>query len=404
MKKINSKKNLENKIKEYSALAAGIFVTGNIAQGQIAYTDIVDFTCATNQSYQLDLNADATPDFRLFQYNTAKATNDVAVDCYGNNSALANVDDKPLALSNNYLIKSNPSGGNNWQSGDDLMLFHKSGAGTSSQSGLWKNQDNKYLGLKLVVCGKPYYGWARLKVPLSPTSVLIYDYAYQSYPDVPIKAGATSSAGAVIAATNIVASDISNNHNGTDLQVTFDKASSETGISEYRVFIVKSADAGSFSIASSKCDTNYISIVPTGNNIDTSFNASTKDADGDLIAEGVAYKLFVLSLPDGSSKTDPALSAASNEITLTIFTGIKENSALSGINIYTANKKLYVKLNSTSEECTLKIINMSGQEVRNMKLTGNNNTEIALEDLNTGIYNVYISNGKEVITKRIFLH
>src|SRR5690554_8140817 len=40
-------------------------------------------------------------------------------------------------------------------------------------------------------------------------------------------------------ATNIVASDISDNGDGSDLQVTFDAAANESTVSEYRVIVIE---------------------------------------------------------------------------------------------------------------------------------------------------------------------
>ena len=50
---------------------------------------------------------------------------------------------------------------------------------------------DKYLGLKIEVKGKTYYGWVRLDVAKDAKSFTIKSYAYDSIPDQAIQAGDT---------------------------------------------------------------------------------------------------------------------------------------------------------------------------------------------------------------------
>jgi len=49
-----------------------------------------------------------------------------------------------------------------------------------------------YIGLEFYTDGQPYYGWVRVGAPVSINGGWIYDYAYETSPDTPIKAGQTN--------------------------------------------------------------------------------------------------------------------------------------------------------------------------------------------------------------------
>ncbi|WP_138493699.1 copper amine oxidase N-terminal domain-containing protein [Paenibacillus pinistramenti] len=120
----------------------------------------------------------------------------------------------------------------------------------------------------------------------------------------------------VPAVSNLKVSDIADNGDGRDLQVSFDKASTETGINGYRVFVVKANEAGSFTLskASSLSSSYYTSVPKTGSNLSLALNSYTRSVDGDIVGKGQSYKVFVLTVGSG---TNGALSAASSSITLT---------------------------------------------------------------------------------------
>ena len=71
------KKDLKSKLVKYSAVA-GAAVTVSAAKAQVQYTDINDTTVSTNGGfYDLDLNQDGTPDFRLTQIIDSGLTENV---------------------------------------------------------------------------------------------------------------------------------------------------------------------------------------------------------------------------------------------------------------------------------------------------------------------------------------
>jgi hypothetical protein len=63
---------------------------------------------------------------------------------------------------------------------------------SSSGRGLWKNVDDRYLGLKFQLGGQTHYGWARLRVQMvNGITATLTGYAYETVPNRPIRAGRT---------------------------------------------------------------------------------------------------------------------------------------------------------------------------------------------------------------------
>lgn len=119
-------------------------------------------------------------------------------------------------------------------------------------------------------------------------------------------------------AINIVGSDVNNNVNGSDLQVNFDAAPSESGISEYRVIAVKDINAGVFDIPAAEAlpTTAYATATPNGGPYSVNLGATTTDSDGDPIVNAQAYTLFVYSLYDGTVATQANMNSSAATVTL----------------------------------------------------------------------------------------
>ncbi|MFC4600915.1 stalk domain-containing protein [Cohnella hongkongensis] len=123
----------------------------------------------------------------------------------------------------------------------------------------------------------------------------------------------------VHAVTNLSVSDVADYNSGRDLQVSFTKPSSESLIRNYRVFVVKEAKAGSFGLTAANAVTNSnhyttISKTSSGSSIVQTLSANARDVDGAAIRNGVAYRVFVLSV--GTANGNNALSSPSNSIVL----------------------------------------------------------------------------------------
>ncbi|RUT31849.1 copper amine oxidase N-terminal domain-containing protein [Paenibacillus zeisoli] len=120
----------------------------------------------------------------------------------------------------------------------------------------------------------------------------------------------------VSAVTGVSAADVNNNNNGTDLRVSFNRVSDESTLSQYRIFVVNNASAGSFNLASAQSSSYYTLVNKTGSNVSQVLASGARDTNGNLIQNGVAYRIFVLSLGGGYYAGSNALSSASAVITL----------------------------------------------------------------------------------------
>lgn len=118
-------------------------------------------------------------------------------------------------------------------------------------------------------------------------------------------------------ATNLTAQDVADNGNGADLEISFQRATDEDKVAAYQVYIVKSANAGAFTLEEAEGNSNFVSIQKTGMDQSVLLPDTAVDSDGDAIINEEPYLAFVLSLADGQNATLNALSDPSAEITLT---------------------------------------------------------------------------------------
>ncbi|UTW68475.1 hypothetical protein KHA80_12645 [Anaerobacillus sp. HL2] len=62
---------------------------------------------------------------------------------------------------------------------------------------------------------------------------------------------------------------------------------------------------------------NYTAVSKTGSNLSMTLTATTRDINGELIREGVSYKVFILTVSNGGNSNNNALSTASTILNLT---------------------------------------------------------------------------------------
>ena len=323
------KKSLQKRIRAYS-LTAGAVIAAGTTEGQVIYTDINPDITRTNNGdfYDLDLNNDATVDFRIYlnkgsssftstYFSSFYSYKTIAINPQSSNSVayysgfLANALNSGVAVDN--AVGS-------WDSNDALMAreYFSSAYGgvytSSSIYGAWTNATDKYLGLRFKISGQTHYGWARLDVDINTPAFTIKDYAYNAAVNQPAITGYVPAD----VAQAVSGSDVADNSNGSDLQIDFNKASFEASVQEYRIMVVKSAAAGGFDLAAAQAvaSGNYTAIAPTGSNISTVPGAAATDTDGDLITIAAPYRIFVLSIADGVNALNDSLSAPSANVTL----------------------------------------------------------------------------------------
>ncbi|MFJ7887610.1 stalk domain-containing protein [Lysinibacillus xylanilyticus] len=120
---------------------------------------------------------------------------------------------------------------------------------------------------------------------------------------------------AVQAVSNVNASDVNDFGDGRDLQVSFNHASDESNISEYRIIVVPK-NSKSFNASTVSNTTNYTAVSTSGSSTNQVLNATAKDIDGNFITNDTPYNVYVLSVGKDSSTGKFTLSGASNEIKL----------------------------------------------------------------------------------------
>ncbi len=174
------------------------------AKAQINYTDIADITLNTNGAfYLLDLNNDGVADYRItYDIRFPGSCSDIAQLNYfikitplGTSYVGAPVlsPSWPYALNANSTIDTSLT----WKNKPNQLLFSMTWVCTNNYwtgtaSGNWVNTVNKFLPLKLVIGEDKYYGWVSIDVSglnSSFGSIIIKDYAINTLPGIPIRAG-----------------------------------------------------------------------------------------------------------------------------------------------------------------------------------------------------------------------
>lgn len=112
------------------------------------------------------------------------------------------------------------------------------------------------------------------------------------------------------AVTNLNVSDVKDYGDGRDLQVSFNHATDETYINQYRIMVVPTSDYSSFSLpdANNVSSANYTSVSTSGSSTSQVLDSSARDVRGNLIKAGISYKVYVLSVGNGNYAGPNAIS------------------------------------------------------------------------------------------------
>lgn len=192
------KKDLKSKLVKYSAVA-GAAVTVSAAKAQVQYTDINDTTVSTNGGfYDLDLNQDGTPDFRLTQIIDSGLTENVNAVLI---SPFDSIYNKVIGESiNGFNYPANVTPGtiiNQYESFQGIGGSEVTGYlafevdGISYPNSNWVGPTtNGFLGMQVRIGDSLHFAWARLDVSLGSTSFTVKDFAVELTPgDSIISAG-----------------------------------------------------------------------------------------------------------------------------------------------------------------------------------------------------------------------
>lgn len=109
-----------------------------------------------------------------------------------------------------------------------------------------------------------------------------------------------SSSSNVGAVTSLSVTDVNNYNDGRDLRVSFTQPSDRSNISYYQVFVVKSSDSYFDLYRANNLNNSYyytqINKNNSSNYITQTLNSNSRDIDGELIRNGISYRVYVLSV------------------------------------------------------------------------------------------------------------
>lgn len=121
-----------------------------------------------------------------------------------------------------------------------------------------------------------------------------------------------------IGASLVLISDLENDANSSDIQVTFRASSNEEFVTGYRAYVTTASSVNTFTLADAEglSSDRYTDIAKSGSDVTTFLKANMNDTDGNVIQEGVEYYVYVLTRADGETVTANKLSLRSNPLTL----------------------------------------------------------------------------------------
>lgn len=216
MKKENS--TLSKRLKQYSALAGSMAVAG-VAHGQVMYNDIPDTVFTAMNVYPgdtlaLDLNNDGIADFNFVAWKNTSSTSYFAFGLIMHPYTASN----PNSIEGSVTTAGVKLFGkvselalhDNVSSNQPFFNFGSMLNATSSfnypillsvsygivKAGFWQpGETDHYAGLKFSDVTGAHYGWVRIDVDSTVSSITIKDYAYNQTPDAPLFAGQGSPLG-----------------------------------------------------------------------------------------------------------------------------------------------------------------------------------------------------------------
>lgn len=184
------KKDLKSKLVKYSAVASAAATVG-VANAQVQYTDINDTTVSTNGGfYDLDLNQDGNPDFRLTQIIDSGLTENVnAVLISPFDSVYNRVIGEAM---NGFNYPANVTPGTiinqyeNFQGigGSEVkgyMAFEVDGISYPNSNWVGPTT-NGFLGMQVRIGDSLHFAWARVDVSLGSNSFTVKDFAVELTP------------------------------------------------------------------------------------------------------------------------------------------------------------------------------------------------------------------------------
>ncbi len=199
------------KLRQYSALTAGVLLAGTkVAKSQIKYFDVdPDAVINQNQFIDIDLDQDGFSDLTLEQYyyyyyyygyysyyGGNQTYNTVWVSQHPQTKMVAHTifpAGNAARLDQGIVV----GGTSNFTTASAYTNLGSSTNGISNTNGAWSNGGphfDKYLGVRLTKGSDSFYGWIRLDYNASSTQFTVKEFALNMEPNAPITTGQTVSA------------------------------------------------------------------------------------------------------------------------------------------------------------------------------------------------------------------
>ncbi len=182
-------KELQKKLKKYSAAAVAVAATGVTANGQVVYNQVNKTVDANNPIDSIDINSDGNYDFAMVMYYSG--SNAIVLGGPLNSQGHAMAGSTPSSY--NYPFKLNSGDQINTQvflPANTAGTFTFVYGGTNPYNEFWNGGvTDGYLGLKLSVSGNTHYGWVRMDIAANGQTIVIKDMAYNQTANGAIQAG-----------------------------------------------------------------------------------------------------------------------------------------------------------------------------------------------------------------------
>lgn len=210
--------------------------------------------------------------------------------------------------------------------------------------------------------------------------------------------------------SNVVASDISNNGDGTDLQVTFDVPADESNITAYYAVVFETGVASPGMAADPAAlmtnATITTEITPNGSNQTVNFTASDiyltivgNNFVPNPIVEDVSFTVYIYT--EGANG-HVGVFASSNEITLTSpgTGGINDN--VISVTAYPNPAADMLTVSMSENASSVSVISMDGKVVATQDVNGTEAT-INVSSLNSGVYFYEVATENGNIVRKSFV-
>lgn len=306
---------MHNRLIQYSALALAFIAKNEEADAQIIFTDINpddSLFFSAGLPLEIDMNDDGTDDVTIHvsSYNKGSgyehfygawieagenisfATNIVpAFTLFGEYSTYCYY--PPENAVQKLETGVNVNDALNW--GTVQLLFDEVQCGEYGdigQRGLNWAGDYSFIGVKYTG-SESFFGWIRLRAD-NVDALLIDSYAVTETPDDSISTFLPQADTArAVTLLNDTATGTT-----TDLHVSFLKAANEVTVSEYRILITEFYDVEDLTVdvASLVSSANYVSIMPTGADVEIYLPENFHTWNDEEIITGKYYHAVVLSL------------------------------------------------------------------------------------------------------------